>query len=98
MPSVEGILLLLGLPIVAAMIYSIYDSRRRKRLGLGKRRASMGGAFGVMDELFHPNAHEARIVIEQKQEERVPLPSPEDKNHDRELVTKARDEASKPLS
>ncbi len=81
MPSVEIILVLIALPIVAATIFSIYDSRRRKRLGLGKRRASMGGAFGVMDELFHPNAHEARIIIEQKQEERVPMPSPEDKEH-----------------
>ncbi|MEY3537550.1 MAG: hypothetical protein RL645_364 [Actinomycetota bacterium] len=84
MPSVEVILVLLALPIVAAAIFSIYDSRRRKRLGLGKRRASMGGGFGVMDELFHPNAHEARIIIEQKQEERVPMPSPEDKEHEHE--------------
>ena len=84
MPSVEGILLLLALPIVAAAVFSIYDARRRKRLGLKKRRASMGGAFGTMDELFHPNAHESRIIMEHKQEQRAPMPSPEDKDHDRD--------------
>ena len=60
--------LLIGLPIQAL----------NKKRGKTARRTA-GAAIGVMDEVFHPNAKEARIIIEQKQEERVPLPSPEGK-------------------
>ena len=37
------------------------------------------GMFASMDEIFHPNAHEAHIVIEEQKEGVLPKPSPEDK-------------------
>ena len=46
-------------------------------------KGTAAGMFASMDEIFHPNAHEAHIVIEEKKNEVTPKPSPEDKNFPR---------------
>ena len=46
-------------------------------------KGTAAGMFSSMDEIFHPNAHEAHIVIEEKKNEVTRKPSPEDKNFPR---------------
>ena len=42
-------------------------------------KGSAAGMFASMDEIFHPNAHEAHIVIEEQKKAVLPKKSPEDK-------------------
>jgi hypothetical protein len=47
-----------------------------------KRGAGMGGALGVLDQVFHPSGHNAAMIREEQAEARKPMPSPEDKGFD----------------
>jgi hypothetical protein len=49
------------------------------RSTLPKRSGGVGGALGVFNELFQPNAHTAQIILEEQREAIKPKPSPEDK-------------------
>ncbi|HEX4057489.1 MAG TPA: hypothetical protein VHX87_04120 [Galbitalea sp.] len=40
--------------------------------------AGIGGAFGAIDEVFHPSAYEAQLIREEQAEASAPMPSPED--------------------
>jgi hypothetical protein len=73
-----GLAILIIAIVAVPLAVGIPVQRRNRKLGKQGRRA-MGAGLGVMDEIFHPNAHEARIIIEQKQLEILPTPSPEDK-------------------
>lgn len=66
---VVGVLLivLFGIPVAA--------SWAEKSSGTG---SSGGGAFGVMQEIFHPAAHNANIVLTQQKERTDPAPIPGD--------------------
>ncbi|MEV8241936.1 hypothetical protein AB0O90_16955 [Microbacterium testaceum] len=55
--------------VFAAVAYAV--GRRQRRAGASP--VSSGGLLGF-DELFHPAAHDARIVWEAEQE--IPLPAP----------------------
>lgn len=55
-------------------------STRKNRKG-GKGRKAMGAGLFAINEVFHPSAHESSIILEEKREERKPLPSPEDKEN-----------------
>lgn len=69
---VAAIVLGLALEFRARMTAKKTGSRRRKPTG--------GSAvFGVMNEVFHPSASQASIIVEEQREARAPLPSPEDK-------------------
>lgn len=67
------ITIILGVPIVFAAV--AYSSRRRQRRG-DRDAPSSAGLFGF-DELFHPSAHNARIIWEAEQEIPVPAPTPD---------------------
>ena len=73
-----GLVVLLLAVVAVPLMIGIPAARRNKKLGK-KGRSALGAGLGVMDEIFHPNAKEARIIIEQKREEIAPMPSPEDK-------------------
>lgn len=49
---------------------------RRRRAGS----AAMSGAMSVIDEIWHPIAHEPQIEIQQAYERQTPAPSPDDKH------------------
>jgi hypothetical protein len=51
---------------------------RPKKRRSGSVTAGLGGAFGAVDEVFHPSAYEAQLVREQQSEASAPMPSPED--------------------
>lgn len=61
--------------VVLGIISMTKDSGKHK-----KPKGLASGMFASMDEIFHPNAHEAHIVIEEKEREITPKPAPEDKN------------------
>lgn len=74
--------------IVAALVAAILvglalevRSRKKAKKTGSRRRKSAGGSavFGVMNEVFHPSASQASIIVEEQREARAPLPSPEDK-------------------
>ena len=45
--------------------------------------STSSGAFGVFDEIFHPGAHQSKIVIEQLKERKAEAPIPgADENDD----------------
>ncbi len=67
------IAIVLSVPVVfAAVAYAV--GRRQRRSGASAM--SSGGLLGF-DELFHPAAHDARIVWEAEQEIPVPAPTPD---------------------
>jgi hypothetical protein len=67
------IAIVLSVPVVfAAVAYAV--GRRQRRPGASAM--SSGGLLGF-DELFHPTAHDARIVWEAEQEIPVPAPTPD---------------------
>lgn len=47
---------------------------QRRRIGS----AAMSAAMSVIDEIWHPAAHEPQIEIQQSYERQAPTPSPED--------------------
>ena len=51
---------------------------KQKKRRAGSITAGIGGAFGSIDEVFHPSAYEAQLVREEQSEASVPMPSPED--------------------
>lgn len=72
-PAVPVSLVILGLAILVRM-----DVLARRG---GRRRGGnpAGAMMGAINEIFHPNAHNAQIVIEEKREARLAMPTPEDK-------------------
>ena len=74
----SGLVILLIAVVAVPLMIGIPTARRNKKHGKKGSRA-MGAGLGVMAEIFHPNAKESRIIIEQKREEIAPMPSPEDK-------------------
>ncbi|MGC0368656.1 hypothetical protein [Microbacterium sp. SLBN-111] len=66
-----SIAVVLGLPVV--LVVSAAIGRRRPK---GDAVLSSGGLLGF-DELFHPSAHEARVVWEAEQETPAPAPTPD---------------------
>ena len=66
----------LGILAVALLVrLGVVQKRTGKRYG-GNPAAAM---MGAVNEVFHPNAHNAQIVLEEKREARIAMPSPEDK-------------------
>ena len=63
----------LAIPIVFAWVG--FSMRRRQKVD-AQSQPSSGGLLGF-DELFHPSAHNARIVWEAEQEIPVPAPTPD---------------------
>ena len=61
---------------LATFAVSIPAMRRRKN---ERPSGAASGMLGVMDEIFHPNAYEASIIMESQNEAGAPAPSPEDK-------------------
>jgi hypothetical protein len=51
---------------------------QRRRVGS----AAMSAAMSVIDEIWHPAAHDPQIEIQQSYERRAPTPSPEDDEDD----------------
>lgn len=50
----------------------------RKKRRSGSVTAGIGGAFGAIDEVFHPSGYEAQLVRDEQAEATAPMPSPED--------------------
>jgi hypothetical protein len=67
------IVIVLSIPVVFA---GVGFSMRRRQSSDTHSQLSSGGLLGF-DELFHPSAHEARIVWEAEQEIPVPAPTPD---------------------
>lgn len=72
------IILGIALMLIATLTFIELSTRKRRK---GKSRKAMGAALFAIDEVFHPSAHEAAIVMEDKREERKAMPSPEDKEN-----------------
>jgi ABC-type phosphate transport system substrate-binding protein len=72
----------LALAVIAGTVLELRQRRQAKRSGNTSRRRAGGSSavFGVMNEVFHPAASQANIIVEEQREARAPLPSPEDKN------------------
>ena len=69
--------------IVCSLLIIVLFGIRSMIQDQGKRDQPKGmasGMFASMDEIFHPNAHEAHIVIEEKEREIAPKPAPVYKN------------------
>ena len=70
--------------VVAAVVLGLALEFRARRAAkkTGSHRRNVGGSavFGVMNEVFHPAASQANIIVEEQREARAPLPSPEDKH------------------
>jgi hypothetical protein len=49
-----------------------------KKRRSGSVTSGLSGAFGSIDEVFHPSAYEAGLLREQQSEASAPMPSPED--------------------
>ena len=73
----EIVLGMVAMLIITLIAIDISTSKRRG----SKSRKAMGAALFAIDEVFHPSAHESKIVMEDKREERKALPSPEDKEN-----------------
>ena len=43
-----------------------------------RRRRVAGVVVDIANQVFHPTAHDARVVIEKRQEQTAPTPSPGD--------------------
>lgn len=67
------IVIVLAIPVVFAGVG--FSMRRRQKM-VGHSQPSSGGLLGF-DELFHPSAHDARIVWEAEQEIPIPAPTPD---------------------
>lgn len=67
------VVLILSVPVVFASV--AYSMRRRHRSG-DPSGPSSGGLLGF-DELFHPSAHDARLIWEAAQEIPIPAPTPD---------------------
>lgn len=70
----------LSLLVAASTIPAIrYQKRTGKKLGRG------GAAAGLhaINEIFHPSAANASVILEEQKEARVAIPSPEDKDFER---------------
>lgn len=52
------------------------------RRTMGESGTTIGGAFGVLDEVFNPGAARARELLEEQKELAVAKPSPGDKLYD----------------
>ena len=78
----EIIVSALALAVIAGTLFELRQRRQAKRSGKTSRRRVGGSSavFGVMNEVFHPAASQANIIVEEQREARAPLPSPEDKN------------------
>lgn len=48
------------------------------RLASRVRRRGAGDVMGPFEEIWHPVAHQARIEIHARSEQRAPMPSPDD--------------------
>jgi len=76
--------LVVGGPIAIAAI-AMWSTRDRRRAGAAKRTGGGGvgmggvGGFGVIDEIFHPNAKDAREIWEAQTELPAPAPIPGDR-------------------
>lgn len=68
-----AIAIILSVPAVFAAV--AFSTRRRHRAG-DHDAPSSAGLLGF-DELFHPSAHNARIIWEAEQEIPVPAPTPD---------------------
>ena len=74
---------LVGIAVVFIVFLLVYPrwakwERERNRRN-GTRRTVTSGMVGGIDEVFHPNAHQAQLIWEAQQE--LPVPAPDsDKN------------------
>lgn len=76
--------LIFGLIVVATLISisAIPNYRHKKKTGKKLGRSTAAGGLGAFDEIFHPAAANAAVIIEEQREARTALPSPEDKDLD----------------
>lgn len=68
--------------VITVVLIAVVLGIRSMQRDQSKRNQPKGmatGLFASMDEIFHPNAHEAHLVIEEQREGVLPKPSPEDK-------------------
>lgn len=65
---------ILGLFAVVLMI--LYGSVVLMKRARGSDVRTSG--FGPFDEVFHPAAHEATVVVEEQEESAPPVPTPDD--------------------
>lgn len=76
MDSSWATLTIIAVVCLATYIVGLSAIRQRKN---ERPSGAASGALGVMDEIFHPNAYEASIIMESQNEAGAPAPSPEDK-------------------
>jgi len=74
---------LVGIVVFYTVFFLVYPrwakwERERNRRN-GTRRTVTSGMVGTLDEVFHPNAHQAQLIWEAQQELSVPAPD-SDKN------------------
>lgn len=86
MDSSWATLTIIGAVLLSTILIGIPATRRNKTKPVG----GMSGALGVMDEIFHPTAHEASIIMEAQNEAGSPNPSPEDKPFDGKITINVR--------
>ncbi len=73
------LLVLGGGTVVVACVWSALDRRRLRRSGADDPWARMTGTLpGLLDEVFHPEAYEARLIQEVQRELPAPAPVPGD--------------------
>jgi hypothetical protein len=71
---------IIGAFIVVFFVLPYVAQRSHESASSGSTSA---GAFGVFDEIFHPGAHQSKIVIEQLKERKAEAPIPgADENDD----------------
>lgn len=78
----DGVDVLLPFLLVAGVVVAMCWGLMRGAARMRRRRvgsAAMSGAMSVIDEIWHPAAHEPQIEIQQAYERQAPTPSPDDK-------------------
>jgi len=72
-------LVLVGVIVFYAVFFFIYPSWRRWEIERERvrhpERTPAAGVVGAIDEVFHPNAYQAKLIWEAQQE--LPVPAPD---------------------
>lgn len=84
--TVELIYVVVAITAIAWLL-SIPARRYEKRTGKKLGRSGAAGMMNVLNELYLPSAANAAIIVEEQRERRVAIPSPEDKDFERNQIT-----------
>jgi hypothetical protein len=68
-----AVLVLLAVVLAVSFVLMPLDLRRHRER---RRRIVPAGLVGGIDEVFHPEAHEARLLWEERVEASQPVPAP----------------------